>query len=80
MPRRGFGVSGGASYLQVIDVGNWDNSLYLNLPGQSADPQSPHYADHYAPWIAGTMQPLPFSRAAVDRQATSRTLLMPAAR
>jgi penicillin amidase len=77
VPKRGFGVTGGASYLQVIDVGNWDASLYLNLPGQSADPQSPHYRDHYAPWIAGAMQPLPFSTAAVDAAAKRRTVLKP---
>ena len=77
VPRRGFGVTGGASYLQVIDVGNWDASRYLNLPGQSADPQSPHYRDHYAPWIAGEMQPLPFSTAAVDAAARHRTVLKP---
>ncbi len=74
---RGYRNSGGASYLQVIDVGNWDNSLYLNLPGQSADPRSPHYRDQYAPWIAGRMQPMPFSRAAVDTATVARTLLAP---
>ena len=79
VPRRGFGVTGGASYLQVIDVGNWDASRYLNLPGQSAEPQSPHYRDQYAPWIAGEMQPLPFSTAAVDAAARRRTVLKPVA-
>lgn len=74
---RGYRVSGGASYLQVIDVGNWDASRYLNLPGQSADPASPHYRDHYAPWITGRMQPMPFSRAAVDAAAVRRTTLIP---
>ncbi|WP_114952308.1 penicillin acylase family protein [Sphingosinicella terrae] len=73
----GWQVGGGASYLQVIDVGNWDNSLMLNLPGQSNDPRSPHYRDLYAPWIAGEMQPMPFSRAAVDAQAARRTVLRP---
>ncbi|MDP9414586.1 MAG: penicillin acylase family protein [Pseudomonadota bacterium] len=77
---RGYRTSGGASYLQVIDVGDWDNSLYLNLPGQSADPQSPHYRDQYEPWIRGEMQKLPFSRRAVDAAARSRTMLMPARR
>ncbi len=76
-PSRGYRLSGGASYLQVIDVGDWDNSLYLNLPGQSADPNSPHYRDHYAPWITGQMQRLPFSRRAVDAVARSRTVLTP---
>lgn len=70
-------VSGGASYLQVIDVGAWDNSLMLNFPGQSNDPRSAHYRDQYAPWINGEMQPMLFSRAAVDARATGRTVLRP---
>ncbi|WP_380786405.1 penicillin acylase family protein [Sphingomonas sp. R86521] len=73
-------ASGGASYLQVIDVGAWDNSLMLNLPGQSNDPRSPHYRDQYAPWIAGRMQPMLFSRAAVDAKVASRTALTPSGR
>lgn len=70
-------VSGGASYLQVIDVGAWDNSVMLNLPGQSNDPRSVHYRDHYRPWITGSMLPMLFSRAAVDAHAVGRTLLNP---
>ena len=70
-------VAGGASYLQVIDVGAWNNSLFLNLPGNSNDPRSPHYRDLYAPWIRSEMQPMLFSRAAVDARATARTILRP---
>lgn len=70
-------VSGGASYLQVVDVGAWDNSLMLNLPGNSNDPRSPHYRDLYAPWTSGEMRPMLFSRAAVDAHATARTILRP---
>ncbi|WP_034156791.1 penicillin acylase family protein [Sphingomonas sp. ERG5] len=70
-------VSGGASYLQVIDVGAWDNSLMLVLPGQSNDPRSPHYRDLYDPWLRGEMQPLLFSRTAVDAHAAARTVLRP---
>ncbi|MDQ3942857.1 MAG: penicillin acylase family protein [Actinomycetota bacterium] len=29
----------------MVDVGNWDNSLLMNTPGQSGDPCSSHYAD-----------------------------------
>lgn len=76
--RRGFDVSHGASYLFVADVGAWDNSRFLLLPGQSADPRSPHYRDFYPLWLAGTMQPLWYSRAAVDRHAAARTVLIPA--
>src|SRR5205085_11953250 len=73
----GWSVSGGASYLQVIDVGGWDNSLMLNLPGNSNDPRSPHYRDLYMPWAHGEMQPMLFSRAAVDAHARGRTVLHP---
>mgnify|MGYP001806521339 CR=1 FL=1 len=78
-PRRapGWGVSGGASYLQVIDVGAWDNSLMSILPGQSIDPRSPHYRDRYASWSRGEMQPMLFSREVVDAGSTSRVTLKP---
>lgn len=74
-PGGSFHVAGGASYLMVVDVGGWDNSLFLNLPGQSADPRSPHRQDLYAPWIAGQMQPLLFSAEAVNKHASARTVL-----
>ncbi|MEN2747968.1 penicillin acylase family protein [Sphingomonas sp. T9W2] len=71
----GWRVGGGASYMQVIDVGAWDNSLFLNLPGQSNDPRSPYYRDQYAPWIEGRMLPMLFSRAAIDARVVRRTML-----
>lgn len=71
----GWRVGGGASYMQVIDVGAWDNSLFLNLPGQSNDPRSPYYRDQYAPWIEGRMLPMLFSRAAIDGKVARRTML-----
>ncbi|NJC08748.1 penicillin amidase [Polymorphobacter fuscus] len=78
VPKRSFRVSHGASYLLVADVGAWDNSRFLLLPGQSADPRSPHYKDFYGRWLAGDMQPLWFSKQAVDANAAARTLLAPA--
>lgn len=76
--QRGFNVSHGASYLFVADVGAWDNSRFLLLPGQSADPRSPRYRDFYPKWLAGDMQPLWFSRKAVDRHVVARTIITPA--
>ncbi len=75
--RGNFNVMHGASYLVVADVGAWDNSRVLLLPGQSADPRSPHYRDWYQDWLAGNMQPLWFSKAAVDAHTVTRTLLEP---
>lgn len=78
--KRGYDVSHGASYLMVADVGQWDNSRFLMLPGQSADPRSPHYRDFYDKWLAGDMQPLWFSKAAVDAHAAGRILVTPGGR
>lgn len=78
-PARSLNVMHGASYLLVADVGAWDNSRFLLLPGQSADPRSPHYRDFFPDWLAGAAQPLWFSRGAVDAHAVSRTLLIPEA-
>lgn len=73
-------VTGGASYFQVIDVGAWDNSMMLNLPGQSNDPRSPHYGDLYDVWISGEAKPMLFSSAAVDLHAAVRTTIVPMAK
>ncbi len=74
---RNFNVMHGASYLLVADVGAWDNSRVLLLPGQSADPRSPHYRDWYEDWLTANTQPLWFSKAAVDAHAVSHTVLAP---
>jgi len=69
----------GASYRQIFDVGQWDNSVGINVPGQSGRPGSPHYGDLLAMWAAGEYFPLAYSREAVERYAASRLLLEPAA-
>lgn len=74
-PARNLNVMHGASYLLVADVGAWDNSRVLLLPGQSADPRSPHYRDWFPDWLAGAAQPLWFSKAAVDAHAMTRIVL-----
>lgn len=76
--RSDFRVTSGASYRQVIDVSNWDNSVAQNVPGQSADPRSPHYKDLIEGWAKGEYFPMAFSRAKVDSEAGDRVLLRPA--
>ena len=73
----GWNVGGGASWLQVIDVGDWDKSVMLMLPGQTIDPASRHARDFYAPWIGGEMKPLWFTRAAVDANTERRATIAP---
>ncbi len=56
----------GPSFRVVVDVGNWDNSRAMNTPGQSGDPDSPHYRDLAAAWGKGEYFPLLYSRKAVE--------------
>lgn len=70
-------ATGGASYLMVCDVGAWDNSVFLNFPGQCGNPRSPHYADFMPIWLKGQMQPLPFSAHRVRAAAVGRVTLQP---
>ena len=69
----------GPSYRQLLDLGNWDRSLFINLPGQSGDPQSAHYADHVPLWMKKSYAPLLYSRTAVERSTKERLILRPLA-
>ncbi|MEH3147077.1 MAG: penicillin acylase family protein [Methylobacterium frigidaeris] len=63
----------GASFRMVVDVGNWDASVFVNAPGQSGDPRSPHYADHAVPWAGRGYLPLLYTPEAVAA-ATERVI------
>lgn len=75
-----FRVMHGASVRLVMDVGNWDNSLCLNAPGQSGDPASPHYRDLAPVWAAGQYVPMLYSAAAVEAATVRRVRICPATR
>ncbi|MDA5194530.1 penicillin acylase family protein [Govanella unica] len=63
----------GASFRMVLDVGEWDNSVTINTPGQSGNPFDPHYRDLFPLWLNGQYVPLLYSRAAVAR--STQTLI-----
>lgn len=67
----------GPSVRMVLDVGRWDNSRAVNHPGQSGDPQSPHYRDLAPLWSAGEYFPLLYSRKAVEGATTRVIRLTP---
>ena len=70
----------GPSYRQILDVADWDRSLTTNVPGESGDPDSRHYADLLPDWLAGRYHPLPYSRKAVEAATESRIRLSPETR
>jgi penicillin amidase len=63
----------GPSVRLLMDVGAWDNCLFINLPGQSGLPDSPHYRDLTEEWLAGNYHPLLWSDTAIE--AATETLL-----
>ncbi|MER8874892.1 penicillin acylase family protein [Mesorhizobium sp. M0814] len=73
-----FSVVAGPSVRMIIDVGNWDESLFVNNPGQSGVPDSPHYSDLASSWQQGEYGPLLYSAAKVDASTTSKFILVPA--
>jgi penicillin G amidase len=65
----------GATYREILDVSNWDNSLGSNVPGQSGQPGSPYYGNLLPLWTDNKYFPLAFSKAAVDGNAEHRLTL-----
>ena len=68
----------GGSLKIVADTDDWDNSVGLNTPGQSGDPDSPHYRDLFQLWAEGRYFPVAYSRAKVESVRESTTRLTPA--
>jgi penicillin G amidase len=67
----------GASYREILDTSDWDQSVAVNTPGQSGQPGSPHYSDLLPLWDAGKYFPLLYSKKAVEAQTTDRLTLEP---
>lgn len=69
--------TGGASFREIIDVGDWDASVVASAPGQSGQPESPHYDDLIPYWREGRTIPLAFTAEAVERATVDRLVLDP---
>lgn len=67
----------GASFKFVFDVKDWDQSTGLSVPGNSAQPGSPHYSDLAPYWGEGKGFPLLFSRKKIEENSKNRLLLQP---
>lgn len=88
LPRGGYGSTvhntggsdnqtSGASFMIVVDLEDFDNSVGLNTPGQSGNPDDPHYRDLFELWARGRYFPVFFSREKIESVAESRSQLTP---
>ncbi|WP_407361572.1 penicillin acylase family protein [Microbacterium sp. LBN7] len=69
--------SAGASFRFIADVGEWDDSVYINAPGQSGRPGDPHYDDHLESWRKGEYRRLAYTQSCIDDLAETTYLLLP---
>jgi len=76
-----FGADGvqtlGANTRVVMDVGDWDRSVYINSPGQDGDLESSAARDQFAEWLADATRPLLFSAPAIAAATVAETVLLP---
>ncbi|HVE79720.1 MAG TPA: penicillin acylase family protein, partial [Gemmatimonadaceae bacterium] len=74
----GFRQTSGASFREILDLADWDNSVVTSTPGQSGQPGSPHYDDLLALWREGRYFPLVYSRPRVEQETAHVLRLEPA--
>lgn len=68
----------GGSFKLIADTEDWDNSVGLNTPGQSGDPDSKFYRNLFDLWSKGRYFPVAYSRKKVESVTDSVTELAPA--
>ena len=73
----GFVAAVGATYREIIDMGDLDGSLATNVPGQSGQPYSPFYQNLVENFGRAEYFPLAYSREAVEGVARYRLTLVP---
>lgn len=73
----GYQVDRAPSMRMVVDLGDFDNSTWINLTGASGHAFDSHYADQARLWAVGRTRPWPFSAKAVKAAADQTLTLRP---
>jgi len=69
--------SHGATFRIIVDTGDWDRTLGANAPGQSGNPDHPHYDNLFEIWVKNQYFPVFFSREKVESVEDYRLDLQP---
>ena len=78
VPYHGYDVNSfTASWRQIIDLADFNNSRGTLTSGQSGHPGNRHYADMTSMWRRGEYHPMPWDREQVEAQARGRLELSP---
>ncbi|MBN2157059.1 MAG: penicillin acylase family protein [Candidatus Lokiarchaeota archaeon] len=66
-----------ASYRQIVDLGNLENSFYIYPTGQSGHLASPHYCDMFEMWRTGKYFIMNWSDKQILQEKESELILTP---
>ena len=69
----------GGSFKIIADTEDWDNTIGQNNPGQSGNPDSPHYRDLFDMWSQGKYFPVAYSKRKVESVTEEKVVLQPSA-
>jgi penicillin G amidase len=69
--------SSGASFRMIVDVGNWDNSIGTNPPGQSGNPANPFYKNLFNEWSRDEFFPVYYSKEKITINTWDMITLKP---
>ncbi len=67
----------GASFRIIVDTEDWNKTLANNSPGQSGNPNSPHYKDLFDIWSKGQYFPVFFTKDRIKEVAERIVILKP---
>ncbi len=71
------GTMVGASYRQMINLGDFDKSVCIAPVGQSGNFVSAHYQDQFDRWVKGKYKPMIWSDEQVQRHKKYESLMQP---
>ena len=69
--------SSGATFKIIADTEDWDRTLAINSPGQSGNPDDPHYRDLFELWGADQYFPLFYSQEKIEAVREKTIFLIP---
>ena len=72
-----FGATSSPSYRQIIDLGNFSNSVFIIPPGNSGLPASPHYMDHLDDYLSVKYRPLLWDWNRIEEESETEQTLEP---
>ncbi len=65
----------GASFRVLMDTKDWDQTLMINTPGQSGNPQSPFYGNLLKLWANDSYFPVYFTKRKIKTVAVEQTII-----